>query len=750
MGVRAWLEVHPAVAPVVALIGGALLARGCVEVPVGASLGLAVLGGAWRGPLGRVVAGLGVGLALGWIHLASPALDDPPLDPSRPVVALVRATAAYRPAEGGWSAPARVVSMRQGPAVALAAPPVWLTVAADQPPAAVELWVRGTLKPGERPPNGLPGPAGLVRLHAKSERLVEPRARGGAASALAEVGRWARRRLERMPAEEAAHPGVRLALALVLGESWRLEPEVRDALRLWGLAHLTAASGLHLGMVAAACAGAVAWTSGARRWFLPALAVVLYCGLVGGRPSLLRAALMLGLAWVARGARRSSRAIDGLCVAAAALVLADPRVLDDVGFRLSFAATAGIVLYGPVLRRAWRALPSWMATPLSVAVAAQLFTAPFTVSSFSSLPLAAPLLNLLFVPWTAGALLASFAWVGLRLAGAPLAAAWLAPWAAPFGLLPALPAPLWVAPPLAVSLGAGAVAAVLAGWLLARPRLAAIAVLGLALWLAAGGGGAREPELWMLDVGQGDALVLRSGRRTVLIDGGGWRRGDFAGRVLLPALLRRGVRRIDLAILSHADVDHCGGLLGAARRLPIAELWTGAEPGSGGCGDQLANLLGHRARRVAGGETARIGEWRLQVAPRAAGGDDNRRSLVVRAEASGRVVLLTGDLDAAGEGMLRGSGFDLRADVLKVAHHGSRSSSGSRFLESVSPRHALVSAGRGNAYGHPSPVVTERLRDRGVTVWRSDLDGLVLLQFPVAGPIRVATERPRVWPADAP
>jgi competence protein ComEC len=748
-GVQAWLAVHPAVAPAVGLLCGVVLSRRCEHLPVGAVLGLAVLGLAWRRPLGQFLASMALGLAVGWVRLAAPALDDPPLDPARPVVARVRLAGSYRPAEGGWSAPARALSWRQGPAVALAPRPVWLYVAAEQPPAAGELWVRGVLRPGEPPANGVPGPRAPDRLQVKSARLVVPRAGSEPQLDATRVGRWARRRLDRTAAEEAARPGVRLALALVLGEGWRLDDEVRRALRFWGLAHLTAASGLHLGMIAMAFAGAAAWTAG-RRWLLPALVVVLYCGLVGGRPSLLRAALMLAVAWLARGRLRTSRAIDGLCVAAAVLVLAEPGVVDDLGFRLSFAATAGIVVYAPVLRRAWTALPGWLAAPLSVAVSAQLFTSPFTVSAFSSLPLGAPLLNLVFVPWTAAALLASFGWVALRLVGAPLGGAWLDPFALPFELLPALPTPLWAGPPVAASLGAAALAAAVAAWLLARPRLAAACALALVAWLAARGGEAREPLLVMLDAGQGDAFVLRSGRHTVLVDGGGWRRGDFAGRVLLPALAHLGVRRVDLAILSHADVDHCGGLLGLAERMPVGELWTGADADAGTCGDRLAALLGRRARQVSGGESAGVGEWRLEVAPRATGEGENRRSLVVRASASGRSVLLTGDLDAAGEGMLRRSGFELRADVLKVGHHGSRSSSEPRFLDAVSPRHALISAGRGNPYGHPAPAVTERLRRRRVAVWRTDLDGLVSLRFPPGGPIRVETERARRWGAGSP
>jgi competence protein ComEC len=435
--------------------------------------------------------------------------------------------------------------------------------------------------------------------------------------------------------------------------------------------------------------------------------------------------------------------VNGLAAAGVALLLVEPSLLSDLGFRLSFAATAGILLLAPGLRRAWGSR-GWAANALSISVAAQLATLPITVSAFSTVPLLAPVLNLLFVPWTGVCLLAGALWLVVRWLGAPIDPGWLEPLAWPFSLLARWPAPWWAVATWTPSWLAACVATGAAAWLAIRPRRwRTLTASAVALRLLLVSAPAPAAELWMIDVGQGDAFLLRSGRRSVLIDGGGWRRGDAGRRVLLPALSRLGVRRLDLVVLSHPDVDHCGGLADLAGRIPIAALWLGAGAGDSGCGRRLASASRSRMTELEGGERARVGAWSLEVGPVAADGSTNRRSVILRAEAGGSAVLFTGDVDAEGERELLRSGFELRADVLKVSHHGSRSSTTAPFLAAVSPRYALVSAGRGNVYGHPSGEVLDRLLRRGVTVVRTDLDGRAGLRFGVAGEVTFEVERIR-------
>ncbi|HVS65132.1 MAG TPA: ComEC/Rec2 family competence protein [Thermoanaerobaculia bacterium] len=740
---RDWLDLRPAAGVMAGLCFGLLLAGRLRHLPVGAVLVLLVLALSWRRAVGVVVATVSLGLLVGWVRLESPARAAPEPDWDRPVVARVRPTGSFRPAEGGWSAPAVADSVRQGSVVSLAPRRLWLFVAGPSPPQGRAFWVRGLLRPGEPPGNGASTPVGPDRLSVKSQRLLTAVSDRRPADDRASPARGSTARAERFERALAGDRGLQLAVALLLGQPWRLDDELRQSLRDWGLAHLTAASGLHVGMIAVAFGVVAAWSRRGGRWLAPAGAVVGYCLLVGERPSLLRASLMLALVWAAREAGRRPDAVNGLAAVGVALLLAEPALLGDLGFRLSFAATAGILLLSPPLRRAWGS-PTWVRSALSISVSAQLATLPITVTAFSTLPLLAPLLNLFFVPWTALCLLAGGLWLGLWSLGIPVDAGWLDPLAWPFGWLGGVEAPWWAVPTWTPSLTEATLVAGGVFWLLVRPRWWSAGSGLVALWLVVyAAGSVRGAELWMLDVGQGDAFLLRSGRGAVLIDGGGWRRGDFGRRVVLPALSRLGLRRLDLVILSHPDVDHCGGLADLAERIPVGELWLGPGALESSCGRELATAFGPRVTELEGGERARVDGWSFEVGPLATGGSSNQRSVVLRAQVAGSSILFTGDLDGEGERALLRSGFELRADVLKVAHHGSRSSTTTAFLDAVSPRYALVSAGRGNAYGHPAKEVIARLQRGGATVLRSDLDGRTGLSFGPGRRIRFETERIR-------
>ncbi|HYN21444.1 MAG TPA: ComEC/Rec2 family competence protein, partial [Thermoanaerobaculia bacterium] len=242
----------------------------------------------------------------------------------------------------------------------------------------------------------------------------------------------------------------------------------------------------------------------------------------------------------------------------------------------------------------------------------------------------------------------------------------------------------------------------------------------------------RGVELAMIDVGQGDAILIRDGKRAVLVDGGGWRTGDLGGRVLLPALLAEGVRRLDAVVMSHPDRDHCGGLVDIAAYLLIDEIWMGPGWEPDGCAGRLASVPGARIRFLWAGQQEIVGRWTLRVLhpdPEERRGI-NERSLVIRAEALGRSFLLTGDIESWAEmKLLSCCEKEVRVDVLKVAHHGSKTSSTESFLDVARPRLALVSAGVNNLYHHPSPVILDRLAEHGIRVLRTDRDGLVLVRL---------------------
>jgi competence protein ComEC len=243
-------------------------------------------------------------------------------------------------------------------------------------------------------------------------------------------------------------------------------------------------------------------------------------------------------------------------------------------------------------------------------------------------------------------------------------------------------------------------------------------------------------ELTAIDVGQGDSLLVVLPRgATILVDGGGrlvygrQRKSnlDIGEDVVSPYLWSRGIRRIDVMVATHSHQDHIGGLAAVMSNFRPKELWTGANPP----GEllELARRLGIPSSEKHPTGPHELSGAKLEILAPA---DDytaekpgNNDSLVLRITYGSRSFLLTGDMERGIEAKLLAAGADLHADVLKVGHHGSRTSSTQAFLEAVSPSVALISAGYENSFGHPHPDVLERLSARHAAVLRTDLDGLV-------------------------
>ncbi len=596
----------------------------------------------------------------------------------------------------------------------------------------------------------------------------------------------------RPPAGRPSGHGPALARALVLGEADDLPPRWRRGLRRSGLAHLMAVSGLQAGLLAGVVLLVSAPLPRPVRIALALAAVAGYLAVVGPLPSMLRASGMVLIAGIAVLTRRGPASGNALAVVAAALALARPELTYDVGFQLTVSATAGIVFLAPRLDAAWRgedegagwtagrerrggggtatrllrAAGRWLRRGAAATAGAQLLSLPLALPVFNLGSWAAPVLNLFAIPYSAFALAACLGWTALA-AGSPEAAGAALPLldrvAAPFGW-PALGPPgAWgTAASVAPAIACWALAALATAWLLRPLRRAwlapAVVLAGLVCWRgipwpgAPGGpplADAGAVSVTLLDVGQGDAILLRSGGRSLLVDGGGWRHGDFGGRVLLPALLGEGVHRLDAVALTHPDADHCHGLADVASYLPVGEVWLSPHWAGDPCADELAATPGARAVHLGAGGARRLGDWRIEVLHpewpvrpgegATAAADPNRFSLVLRAEAHGRCVLLTGDLDLAGERAVLQRLPDPRCELLKVGHHGSKTSTGRALLAALEPRAALISAGRDNPYGHPAGEVVDRLERAGVTLLRTDRLGLVRLEWAPGLPLSIET-----------
>ncbi|MBI4593461.1 MAG: DNA internalization-related competence protein ComEC/Rec2, partial [Candidatus Rokubacteria bacterium] len=556
---------------------------------------------------------------------------------------------------------------------------------------------------------------------------------------------YARARRAALGVIERALPSASAALleGLLLGERRGLPLEIDEAFRRAGVYHVLAVSGFNVALVAGPVFGLSTLAGfGRRPSALAAMVAIVGFALVAGpEPSVLRAVVMGVVMLGALLLDRNASVVNGLALAAMILLAAHPGDLADPGFQLSFAATGGIVL-APLPR-------GWLLGALGVSVAAQLAVLPIALVHFNQLSTIGVVANLGVVPlagvativgflavitaWaseTAGAVLLNATWPVLLALRAIVALAAAVP-----GALLHLPAPSWPATAAyGLALGLGLLAWRLRAERPERARLCAggagvlaVVAVALACWpLVRPAGGLLR--LTMLDVGQGDAIVMETpGGRAVLIDAGpgGPLRLDAGERVVSPFLWNRGLMRLAAAVTTHDDQDHAGGMAVVRRNFSIG---TTLEPGQRHWidGVSIMALTGEPA-----GAGLRGANPHSPRSPAPVGSPVRRRNddaLVLRVDYGLASFLLTSDIPAATERALLASTEPLGATVLKVAHHGSGGSSTREFLERVRPRLALISVGARNPHGHPAPPVLDRLAATGARVYRTDRDGAVIVE----------------------
>jgi len=593
------------------------------------------------------------------------------------------------------------------------------------------------------------------RASTKTSLLVErasPAPAGSVRNRISRIRRWIQAELERrFPAPDGLDisPAGAVLEALLLGEDGRLDGPTVENLQRTGLYHLFAISGGHIAIINVLLFSLFRLVRLSRRASALALGVflVFYTVLVEGSPSVLRATLMTLAVLAGRLLWKDVHVLNLIAASAFVLLLANPSSLFDVGFQLTYAATLTIVLFTPPLLRRLPRLPFKTTELLLLSVTAALGALPIIAANFNRVSLSSLALNLAAIPLV-GLIM------GLGYAYLPFAA--VLPGAAP---LPAAALGFLVEVFFRVSRSLDAFPflsfrvptpsrAALAGYFLflglslTRPRFRGQrpAVLGFfalflgLLVLSPFRPSSPELRVTLIDVGQGESILVEfPGRRTMLIDGGGLPGSafDVGERVVSPVLWRKGLRRIDTMVLTHAHPDHLAGLVAIARNFRVGEFWEGAPvPGQGLYAD-LGRALGPKVVRRRVGRGARFREGGVvievlhplldpvaRVAPAA-----NEASLVVRMTYRRTVFLFMADAGAPTERALAASGEALAATVLKAGHHGSAASTSSEFLAAVRPRLVLVSAGEANAYGFPGREVLARCREAGAEVLRTDLDG---------------------------
>ncbi|GAA3407552.1 DNA internalization-related competence protein ComEC/Rec2 [Paenibacillus hodogayensis] len=603
--------------------------------------------------------------------------------------------------------------------------------------------------------------------------------------------------------------------SLVLGLTDDMDPELYQQFSQLGLTHILAISGLHVGVFVAG----FIWVlrlfrlTKERILTITLVFVPLYVALAGASPSAVRAGIMamIGLYAARRGLWKDTLNIIGL--AAVLMLLWEPYFLYDVSFQLSFLVTLGLIVGVPrfsallPIRK-----PSWNSL-LSVTIVAQLISFPVTVYYFNGVSLLSAFANFVLVPFISfivlplgtltlfvGAMsVRAGTLLGWLLGGLDGATFWLIDRAAthdPLRLIWPKPSLLWVI--LFYALLWAAYAGTMRWREGGKPSAAwaAVAAFMLFLWYGYNPGLLdRTGNVQVIDVGQGDAILIRSPQgRHMLIDGGGtlsfrkpgeeWKERkdpyEVGRKLLVPLLKQRGVHRIDVLVFSHQDQDHIGGLQAVVEQIPVRTIvMNGTWKGSASTRKLFETAMSKGARLATVPQGA---SWPLDRhttltmlsagadRPLRVAEDQNGESVVLLMQMYNTRFLFTGDMVADNEtGLLSGwrnstasataslSGSPASApgtsgggpavllDVMKIAHHGSKTSTTAEWLAFWKPQTAVISAGRNNSYGHPNPGVLERLEQIGSDIRRTDKEGEVVFEVTGKG-MSVRTKLPGPGP----
>lgn len=564
--------------------------------------------------------------------------------------------------------------------------------------------------------------------------------------------------------------------ALLLGDQKQIPENLSRAYTRAGVNHILSISGFHVGIIVFFIAQ-LAFVAASRSGYLlleyklrctilllALPAMIMYLLLTGTAPATARSVIMLAAFVLASYVERETDPINTMLLAAMLLVALDPPTLFDLSFQLSFLALWGIIVIVPKFMHFFEGMEKpWLYKLLqflSISAAASLVTAVPVLFFFGQASLSGILANFLIVPILGyGAVLTGFtalaflpmyppaAVVLLRLAGELVELSnYLI---IRLGSLPTLDfygitkwdMLLFLLVLLFITFGrttkvtatAFLVLAATAGILHCRPSSFSDGRL----------------HLTMLSVGQGESILVHlPNGRIMLLDGGGFLHEngkDFGERLLAPALLKMGVKKIDVMVMSHSHPDHAGGLPFVAEHFPVGEFLEPVSPGNGAHYRLLKSILaakGVPVRRLKAGEKLEpspgvvLNVLSPSLRPVSVVYDDseeNEESLVLHLRYGSATAILTADAGFPAEERIMKSGADISAGLLKVGHHGSRYSTSEAFLNRVAPDFALISAGRENAFGLPASETIKLLERRGIKIFRTDRNGTIVMSTDGSG-----------------
>jgi len=578
------------------------------------------------------------------------------------------------------------------------------------------------------------------------------------ATAIGELAADVRAYVRRAVADRVApHSALSAAIvdAVLIGDRSGLPDDIRSRLQIAGTYHVIAISGGNIAILAAVIIFAFVPFGVAAR---PAAALTLVCLVayalvVTSGPSVWRATFVAIVYLLARLLDHRTAPWQACAVAAALLAVGAPLDVRNAGFLLTFGATAALLVAagrGRAHRRddvCGQRWISWLVASIGASAAVEIVLLPVMADAFSRVTAAGLVLNIVAVPAMAVVQVAGLVVVLAPIELLRVAAGWIAHLGAAAILDSARLVD--IAPWLAFRVPSPSLTIVATYYLglgmclwapTRKTKLAGLAVLVVCGLVIITGSPPRQDirglRLTMFDVGQGDALVLQVGKRAVMVDAGGSPFGgsfDIGSRVLEPALWARGVSALDTLLLTHGDPDHIGGALTLIEDFDPRHLWQGiAVPRASSLQAVLerAAASGALVGQRRDGEEFRLGDARVIVLHPPLPDSERQRvrnddSVVIEVVYHDVALLLTGDIGADVERAIVPKLAPAAIRILKVAHHGSRTSTSSELLDAWRPQIALISCGRGNPFGHPAPDVIARLDAIGARIYRTDLDGEV-------------------------
>ncbi|WP_459499378.1 DNA internalization-related competence protein ComEC/Rec2 [Bacillus sp. C1] len=549
--------------------------------------------------------------------------------------------------------------------------------------------------------------------------------------------------------------------ALLFGERQQMTFEVEEQYQQFGLIHLLAISGSHI-VLLMTIGYFVLLRIGVTREMTTICLVVcipLYMFLAGASPSVMRASVTGVMLLLALMHSVRVLSLDLLSMTAILMLLYDPYMVFDIGFQFSFVGSFALLLSANRLLKEDNGL---IRNTIYLSLISQLASIPILLYHFGYFSPYSIFLNLIYVPFLSCIVLPCSIIIFLCMLFVPVVSTWIAQ-----GLsvclifsneilqycenFPLLRFTFGQTPLFLVVLYCFSIISIFVMWEKAAKKRYLFLITGCFLFICIGHYASpyfrASGSVTFVDVGQGDAILIRLpyDKGVYLIDTGGtisikkeaWqkKKHEFSvgHDILIPFLQKEGIRKIDKLIVTHGDTDHMGAAKEIVSSIPVDEIIFGRKLENTPLEKELQYMAKQKNVRmniVEEGDKWKIDDAKFVVlSPEGRENGDNDSSIVLWAKIGGYTWLFTGDLEEKGERRIVEQYPELRADILKVGHHGSKTSSISSFLQLIQAQKAIISAGEHNRYGHPHRQVLERLLELGIEIWRTDKQGAISYVF---------------------